>query len=457
MQNQIRNSAILAALAAVAPQALAGGYQIVEKNARGLGRAYAGESAAGEDATTVGSNPAAMSRLKRPQFSVSAATIDADLKVKVDESVVVVPGLAQLRLSPNVKVQGATNANAAPDAPLIPAVYAVYPLNDAYVVGLGVFSNFASKTGYDGDFAGAIAAETSDVRTTNINPSISFKLSSILSFGAGFDAVYAQAELSSANPSASPYMLAKGQALINPLTQDVVITPNGLTAGSSTIKGDAWGYGWNAGLLLSFTEKSRLGFSYRSTVDVKLEGDTTFSNAPTVASFTDFAATAPLQLPEILSLSYIQDLTHGLQLSTDITQTRWSNFKDLSIYRKDSRALASHVDERWRDAFRYSAGLDYAATTSLTLRTGYAYDNSPIKNEHRTLRIPTGDMRFYSLGGSYIFNEYASLDLGYSYVVQSRTGINDTRTFEGQPFTARVVGSSEIQGNIFAAQMNVSL
>ncbi len=53
MQNHMRNSAIVAALAAIAPQALAGGYQIVEKNARGLGRAYAGEAAAGEDATTV--------------------------------------------------------------------------------------------------------------------------------------------------------------------------------------------------------------------------------------------------------------------------------------------------------------------------------------------------------------------------------------------------------------------
>jgi hypothetical protein len=73
-KSYIQNSAILAALAAVAPQALAGGYQVLEKNARGLGRAYAGESAAGDDASAVGSNPAAMSRLKRPQFTVSASS-----------------------------------------------------------------------------------------------------------------------------------------------------------------------------------------------------------------------------------------------------------------------------------------------------------------------------------------------------------------------------------------------
>jgi len=456
MQNHIRNSVVLAALAAIAPQALAGGYQIKEKNARGLGRAYAGDSAAGEDATTVGSNPAAMSRLKRPQFSVSASTIDADLKIEVQESSLVVPALQAAGL-PAIQTQGESSTNPAPKTPFIPALYAVYPLSDDYVLGLGVFSNFASETGYEADFVGRIAAEKSRVRTTNINPSISFKISPMLAFGAGFNAVYAEAQLSSANPSAGPFFLAPGVVALNPQTGEAIIAPNGQSIGSSTVKGDAWGYGWNAGILLSFTETSRLGLAYRSTVDAKLEGDTTFSNVPSVDSFRDFAATAPLQLPEIISLSYVHGLGAGLQMSADITQTSWSNFEELSIYRKDNGAVASRVDERWEDALRYSVGLDYALTPGLTVRTGYAYDNSPVPNERRTLRIPTGDMRFYSLGGSYIFNETASLDLGYSYVTQSKTGINDTREFVGQPFYAKVVGTSEIEGNIFAAQMNIAL
>ena len=456
MQAHIRNTMIFAALAAMAPRALAGGYQVVEKNARGLGRAYAGEAAAGEDATAVGSNPAAMSRLKRPQFSVSAATIDADLKVKVQESTLVVPALKAAGL-PDIQAQGTSSSNAAPDRPVIPAMYAVYPLNEDYVLGLGVFSNFASATQYKDDFAGRIAAEKSDVRTTDINPSVSFKLSPMLSFGAGFNAVYAKAELGSANPSASPLQIAPGVVALNPQTGEVIVAPNGQTLGSSTIKGDAWGYGWNAGVLMSFTEDSRLGLAYRSAVDIKLEGDAKFANVPQVDNFRDFGANAPLELPEIISLSYVQGLGAGLQLSADVTQTRWSNFEDLTIYRKDNNAVASKVDENWQDAYRYSAGLDYAMTPGLTLRMGYAYDNSPIPNERRTLRIPTGDMRFYSMGGSYKFNDTASLDLGYSYISQAKTGIEDTREFVGQPFYSKVVATSEIKGNIFGAQMNVAL
>ncbi len=456
MQNITRNSAILAALAAIAPQALAGGYQIVEKNARGLGRAYAGEAAAGEDATAVGSNPAAMSRLKRPQFSVSAATLDADLKVKVQESQLIVPALQAAGL-PAANAQGEYTANAAPGNPVIPAIYAVYPLSDSYALGIGVFSNFASETGYDSNFAGRILAEKSKVTTTNINPSVSFKLSPTLSFGAGFNAVYAEAELSSGNPSASPLFVSPGVVALNPQTGEAIVAPNGETVGSSTIKGDNWGYGWNAGVLLSFTESSRLGLAYRSTVDVNLEGDATFTNVPTVDSFTDFAARAPLQLPAIISASYIQGLGAGFQLSADVTQTRWSNFEDLTVYRKNGGAVASKVDERWKDSLRYAVGLDYAVSESIGLRTGYAYDSSPIPNERRTLRIPTGDIRFYSLGGSYKFNETASLDLAYSRIRQASTGINDNREFVGQPFYAKVQATSEVDGQIFAAQMNLAL
>ena len=41
----LRPSVTIVALAAIASHALAGGYQIEEKNARGLGRSYAGAAA----------------------------------------------------------------------------------------------------------------------------------------------------------------------------------------------------------------------------------------------------------------------------------------------------------------------------------------------------------------------------------------------------------------------------
>ena len=222
MQKILRISLALAAFATIAPKVLAGGYQIEEKNARGLGRGYAGAAAAGEDASTVGSNPAAMSRLKRPEFSISAATIKAKAKVEIQEATMVVPALQAVGLG-TINADGNKIADAAPKPPLIPSVYAVYPLSDDYAIGLGVFSNFASETGYNDDFSGRILAQKSSVKTIDLNPSVSFKMSPMLAFGAGFNAVYAKAELSSANPSAAPL---KTSTKYLPLWPPALVTHN---------------------------------------------------------------------------------------------------------------------------------------------------------------------------------------------------------------------------------------
>ncbi len=41
----------------------------------------------------------------------------------------------------------------------------------------------------------------------------------------------------------------------------------------SHLKGDKWGFGWNAGLLYEVDENNRYGFTYRSEVKIKFDGD----------------------------------------------------------------------------------------------------------------------------------------------------------------------------------------
>ncbi len=454
---EYNKSALALALLAIAPQAFAGGYQILEKNAQGLGRAYAGDAAIARDATTIGTNPAGMSRLRRPTFSVSAATLDTSLNVEVEDAGVNIPSLEAAGLNPKFSSTGKNvSSDVGPSFPLIPAVYAAYPLNESYTVGLGVFSNFSSKTKYESDFISSLLAETSEVVSTNVNPSVSFALNPRVSFGFGVDAVYIQAKLSSANPNQAPLVI-NGANVPNPVTGEVLVLPNGSTIGSSSIEGDDWGYGWNFGVLGEPIDGTRIGFAYRSPIQTTLEGDARFKGTPDVDSFVDFAGKAPLELPALVSLSLVQDLGNQLSLSADVTQTRWSNFKDLTIYRKDNGAASSTVDERWNDSIRIALGLDYQYLPALGFRVGYAYDNSPIPDERRTLRIPTGDYRWYTAGASYTVNEMISLDLGLAHVVMARTPINDERTFVGRPFTAYAKGNANAEGNVFATQLNVTL
>ena len=67
-----RNLAIVCGLATsiLSAQGMAAGFALIEQSVSGMGTAYAGASALGEDATTVYFNPAGMTRLERSELLV---------------------------------------------------------------------------------------------------------------------------------------------------------------------------------------------------------------------------------------------------------------------------------------------------------------------------------------------------------------------------------------------------
>ncbi|SUB15709.1 Outer membrane flp protein [Pantoea agglomerans] len=70
-----------------------------------------------------------------------------------------------------------------------------------------------------------------------------------------FDAVYAKAKI-------ERYAGESGARLGVPADTQV-----------AHLKGDEWGYGWNAGILYEVDENNRFGFTYRSEVKVDFDGD----------------------------------------------------------------------------------------------------------------------------------------------------------------------------------------
>jgi long-chain fatty acid transport protein len=94
-----------------------------------------------------------------------------------------------------------------------------------------------------------------------------------------------------------------------------------------TIRGDDWGYGYNAGLLYEADGNTRLGLSYRSRVKQHLTGDITFSNMPTLNS----GGSADIRLPDTWTLSLYHRLSPRWALLADIARTGWSSFQELRV------------------------------------------------------------------------------------------------------------------------------
>ncbi|HSI45996.1 MAG TPA: outer membrane protein transport protein [Methylophilus sp.] len=399
----------------------AAGFALSEQSGSGMGNAYAGAAAVAEDASTIYFNPAGMTYIEGRQL---------------------VGALHTIRTTGDFNNQGSVAGAGRPLGgeggdfggwAFLPNIYYKQDLTEQLKFGIGVGTPFGLKTEYNRNWLGRFQAIKSELKTININPSLAWKVNDQWSLGFGISAMWAEAELTSA----------------------VNLTPLGLGESAAKNKGTDWGFGYNLGAIYQVTPATRLGVAYRSKVEQHLKGDVrspfTQGNAsPTQTLNTDI--TADLTLPETFSFSTFSQLDDRWDLLADITWTRWSQFKDLVIRRDNgSNSIVGSTVEHWNNTLRYSAGLNYRYTDTLKLRTGIAYDNEAIDNEHRTARIPGNDRIWLSLGASWQYTPETKLDIGYTHLFIKDARINDDQRSAGRGLIA---GKYEGSADILSVQMS---
>ena len=378
-------------LAGCAGLAHAAGFALIEQNASGLGNAYAGQAASAQDASTIFFNPAGMTLLPDRQVVLAGHLIRPQAEFSGSSTI------------------GGGNGGDAGGLAIVPNAYLAYRLMPDIHVGVGMNAPFGLKTEYDSTWAGRTHAIKSELKTVNLNPSIAWKATNTLSLGAGLSVQYAKATL----------------------------TNNAGGLGLATIKGDDYGWGYNLGALWQATPATRIGLAYRSEVDQKLEGQAEFSlnaaaNTPVKASVT---------LPDSASLSVFHRLNSNWDLLADVTWTGWSDFKELRILRTNGTTLGV-TPENWSDNYRYSVGANYRMNDKLTLRTGVAYDETPVSDAFRTARIPDESRTWLSFGAQYRLSSNSAIDLGYTHLFIKDTNINKTES--GVTLTGQYEASVDI-------------
>jgi len=86
MKKTLRRTPLGLAVALSSTQLFASGFALNEQSISGMGSGFAGRSSSAEDASTVFGNPAGMSRLKKEQASVGAATLFAKANISQTRS-----------------------------------------------------------------------------------------------------------------------------------------------------------------------------------------------------------------------------------------------------------------------------------------------------------------------------------------------------------------------------------
>ncbi|MCX8965111.1 long-chain fatty acid transporter FadL [Erwinia psidii] len=387
-------SALAVAVTLVSSNVWSAGFQLNEFSAIGLGRAYAGEGAMGDTAASASRNPATMALMDRPMFSVGAVFIDPD--VSLDGT------------SPTGQSLNASNI--APSK-WVPNIHYVQPLNDRWWLGASATSNYGLATKYSNNYtAGAYAGKT-DLQTMNLNLSTAYRLNEHFSFGVGFDALYARAKI-------ERYAGEAGQALGLPADTQIAY-----------LKGDKWGYGWNAGILYEADKNNRFGFTYRSEVKVDFDGNYRSALPSSINAinqarnlglpYATGGQTIPgaltLNLPEMWEVSGYHKVAPQWAVHYSMTYTSWSQFQQLKATGSNGQTLFLK-NESYKDAYRIALGTSYYYDDNWTFRAGIAFDDSPVSADNHSISIPDQDRLWLSTGASYAFNQDASVDLGISYM-----------------------------------------
>lgn len=281
----------------------------------------------------------------------------------------------------------------------IPKAFASHQLMDNVWLGLGIFSRFGLGEDWPDEWPGRYNSQKLTIETFDINPSVAFKVTDQISVAAGFRAQYADMEYDRALPT------AMGDLQMN-------------------LEGDAWGYGYNIGILYKAADWLSFGLHYVSEIKQEIEGHADYQVGYT-------AGEADLTLPQSFSLGASWKPIEKLKVNAGVVYTMWSSYDELTITFEEplfgNPALKTSSSEKnWNDVFRYQLGAEYAIDQHWAIRAGYVYDSTPVDDEYADYIVPANDRQILSLGLGYNAERFA-IDVGYAYLFFG------TRRIEARP------------------------
>jgi long-chain fatty acid transport protein len=455
----------------------AAGFALIEMNASGQGNAYAGAAVGTNNASTIYFNPAGMMNFDGDQLVLAGHFIEPSADFSNDGSSLAAFYTAFPPSNGRTDLLGDDDDGG--QGAFVPNLYWTKTINESMKFGLGFNAPFGLAVEYDDLWVGRYHAVESDLKTININPSLAYRVNDRVVIGGGLNIMLADVILTSAVDMGSVCVAGLVQSGFIPTAAILQCEGTGAVPqqfdGFADLTGDNYddfGFGFNLGLTFAVNKQTRIGVSYRSEVEINVEGEADFtipagSTGPASLDaviagsvdegeglFSDTDIEATVDLPASFSISIAHTVGKFTWLA-DWTRTEWSSFDELRIEYDNLDQPDSVTTEDWDDTNRYSIGLDYQYTDKMILRTGVALDETPVPSaERRTPRLPGNDRTWLSFGLTYLINPQMSVDVGYSHLFVDDAKIENEFESSVPTLNATLVGEYEAEVDILSAQLN---
>ena len=377
-----------------AQSARAAGFAIPEQSALGTGLAAA-VVARPDDASAIFYNPAGLGFQNGISALVNLSVVSVTQRM-VDHGV-------------GTSAEG-TSYDALPGLFPLPAFYLGARLHDRVSIGIGGFASHGLTLDWQNPdapqpFPGRFKVLRIGLQSYTINPTVTIRALSWLSFGIGVDLIPASAELSRA------LLFSQNDA-----------------EGNIAVKGTAFGVGANIGALVRLVDgRLNFGFAYRSAANLHFGNMQAVLTAPPGVGFSSpySKAQTDIGIPHTIDVGVAGKPIDALTVSVDFISTLWGDTQNLTLQLQSADGQTTQttvIPRNWQNTYsvRFGAELDFlrlfpARLKNLwpKLRLGLGWDQSPIPAETLDPSLPDSDRVLLAVGASLGYRGLGSIELGY--------------------------------------------
>ena len=276
-----------------------------------------------------------------------------------------------------------------------PNMYASLPIGNNLTVGVGVFAAWGLRTDWADPWVGRFISRDADLKTTSVQPTVAWQ-STNGRFAVGGGVEYRRARV----------ILSQNLPLLNPFTGRVVDIGNARLASDY---GDD--IGWNLGVLFKPSDRFRIGASYRSDMDIELDGEADFEQISTGNAQLDALVKAGFPqddtintifpFPAVAAVGVAFKPTERVDVEFDITHMTWSRFEALAVDFDNQPARSFVREQNWDDSSAYRLGSNIEATQNWDVRLGVVYDENPQPVEAVSPLLPDADRIGFTFGAGW--------------------------------------------------------
>ncbi|MBA3026513.1 MAG: aromatic hydrocarbon degradation protein [Sulfurimonas sp.] len=376
---------------------LAGGYKIPETSLNSVALSAA-NIAHNKSADAAYYNPANM------VFMADENAMEADLMyIKLDAT----------NYQGTVSGTGPYDIDAETENFLVPAIHYVSgKVNGGARFGLSVVSPGGLSKRWEEQPA-KTSAEEFTLQTVEVNPTVALPIGDKIGVAVGLRIVHSKGVVKS-----------DGIAPIDGL---------GYSSLARDMEGDSIDFGYN--IALAYKPTSELGLTYRSKVDLTVEGNakldltTNLTTTPSVRPSYDGSATVSVPLPATLSLAAAYTFPTKTIVEFVYERSYWSAYQELDFDYQGSidpyvnAVFGTSINKDWKDTNAFRLGITQELD-ALTLMAGVVYGESPIPDETLSFELPDSDSTSVSIGGRYAINEKVDVGLAILYSMRESRSIS---------------------------------